>query len=316
MIRWLPIVLSSILVAATLPACSSISSSGGTNVPALRSLPSANGQGTLNDEPADQPSASSSAASNTTNSRSVTAIVKAPSVCIAGQPNCGHPTPSPTAKPTVAPTIAPSQTALSVSRAESNVSSAAIIITAGTTAVLGFYCVNFQTGQPCTGVNYWQTSSPGGFTTYFSPPTTIGSQPSSEFITVASTVSPGYYILTACISATQTGGGNCKNFYVQVVSSGSTNPTSGGPFAAKILSEAESFYAGRYSTAAGPVCPDSPTLPGSCACAWVLNKILVAAGVAPLGAEPDFVPSLEDDLKAGRGQLIPLSQALPGDIDI
>jgi hypothetical protein len=55
---------------------------------------------------------------------------------------------------------------------------------------------------------------------------------------------------------------------------------------------------------------------GNNACAWSINRVLQKAGIAPLGENPNYVPSLVDDLKGGRGQLIQGNEAKPGDLVI
>lgn len=58
--------------------------------------------------------------------------------------------------------------------------------------------------------------------------------------------------------------------------------------------------------------PDS----GNNACAWSINRVLQQAGIAPLGENPNYVPSLVDALKSDRGQLINRSDAKAGDLVI
>jgi len=55
---------------------------------------------------------------------------------------------------------------------------------------------------------------------------------------------------------------------------------------------------------------------GKVACAWAVNKILVQAGFAPVGVNPNYVPSFVDSLRKGRGQKIALQNAILGDIII
>lgn len=55
---------------------------------------------------------------------------------------------------------------------------------------------------------------------------------------------------------------------------------------------------------------------GNLACAWAVNKVLVKAGHKPLGANTDYVPSVEADLQGGRGELIGRKWAKPGDVVI
>jgi hypothetical protein len=76
---------------------------------------------------------------------------------------------------------------------------------------------------------------------------------------------------------------------------------------AQIAGAANQLYG--MNTAAGP---DG----GNNACAWTVNKVLAKAGIRPLGANPNYVPSVVDDLKAGRGQKVTGSQAKAGDIII
>ncbi|MEO1744308.1 MAG: hypothetical protein AAFR99_21210, partial [Cyanobacteria bacterium J06629_9] len=66
---------------------------------------------------------------------------------------------------------------------------------------------------------------------------------------------------------------------------------------------------GRFNTAAGP---DG----GNLACAWAVNRVLSNAGIQPIGSNPNYVPSVEADLRGGRGTQIGQSQAAPGDIVI
>ncbi|HEY9631770.1 MAG TPA: peptidoglycan-binding domain-containing protein [Coleofasciculaceae cyanobacterium] len=53
---------------------------------------------------------------------------------------------------------------------------------------------------------------------------------------------------------------------------------------------------------------------GNNACAWSINRVLHKAGISPLGENPNYVPSLVDALKGGRGQLVSRSEALAGDL--
>jgi len=95
------------------------------------------------------------------------------------------------------------------------------------------------------------------------------------------------------------------------------NPPSPGNINQQILNEAVYLFNIGASTAAGPLCYKGDPLPGDCACAWEVNNILASFGLKKLGANTNFVPSLEADLKAGRGVLIPNTSqnpAQPGDI--
>lgn len=62
-----------------------------------------------------------------------------------------------------------------------------------------------------------------------------------------------------------------------------------------------------HSTSAGP---DG----GVEACAWAVNNIISDAGYRRIGENPDYVPSVVDALKAGRGRQIQAYQAIPGDL--
>jgi hypothetical protein len=66
---------------------------------------------------------------------------------------------------------------------------------------------------------------------------------------------------------------------------------------------------GRFNTSAGP---DG----GNLACAWAVNRVLSNAGIRPIGSNPNYVPSVEADLRSGRGTQITQAQAAPGDIVI
>ena len=66
---------------------------------------------------------------------------------------------------------------------------------------------------------------------------------------------------------------------------------------------------GRFDSSSGP---DG----GNLACAWAVNRVLANAGIQPVGANTNYVPSVEADLQAGRGTQISQSQAAPGDIVI
>ncbi len=53
---------------------------------------------------------------------------------------------------------------------------------------------------------------------------------------------------------------------------------------------------------------------GNNACAWSLNRVLVKAGISPLGDNPNYVPSLVEALRNGRGQEVSRSEAKAGDL--
>eukprot|EP00762_Andalucia_godoyi_P007928 ANDGO_01209.mRNA.1 hypothetical protein len=64
-----------------------------------------------------------------------------------------------------------------------------------------------------------------------------------------------------------------------------------------------------HSTADGP---DG----GVEACAWAVNNILTNAGIRKLGSNPDYVPSVVDALKGGRGSAIDPRNAVAGDLAV
>ncbi|MEO0825336.1 MAG: hypothetical protein AAFY67_06710, partial [Cyanobacteria bacterium J06642_9] len=66
---------------------------------------------------------------------------------------------------------------------------------------------------------------------------------------------------------------------------------------------------GRFDTSSGP---DG----GNLACAWAVNRVLENAGIAPVGSNPNYVPSVESALQNGRGAPINQTQAQAGDIVI
>jgi cell wall-associated NlpC family hydrolase len=72
-----------------------------------------------------------------------------------------------------------------------------------------------------------------------------------------------------------------------------------------IASAANSLY--NMDTANGP---DG----GNNACAWSINRVLQEAGIAPLGDNPNYVPSLVEALQNGRGEAIAPEEAQPGDL--
>jgi predicted chitinase len=93
----------------------------------------------------------------------------------------------------------------------------------------------------------------------------------------------------------------------------SGTPTTGGEagdgtISGKILANGMKAFQAGASTAEGPG-------GGNVACAWAVNKFcIVPSGLKPLGSNPDYVPSLEDELKGGRGKLVSRAEAIPGDI--
>ncbi|MDX2241592.1 MAG: hypothetical protein NW224_12985 [Leptolyngbyaceae cyanobacterium bins.302] len=87
--------------------------------------------------------------------------------------------------------------------------------------------------------------------------------------------------------------------------SGGNKSLPAGSLNAKIANAAASAYG--MDTSAGPK-------GGREACAWAVNRVLSRAGIQPVGANPDYVPSVAADLKAGRGVRVGAGQAKAGDI--
>jgi len=75
----------------------------------------------------------------------------------------------------------------------------------------------------------------------------------------------------------------------------------------RIYNSARGAYG--QSTASGPA-------GGNEACAWQVNRVLAQSGIAPIGSNPDYVPSVESALQGGRGSAISPNQAQAGDIVI
>jgi hypothetical protein len=118
--------------------------------------------------------------------------------------------------------------------------------------------------------------------------------------------------------ATQSG---TMAFTVQVVSPQPGFPPGLGALNAAISNQANFMFQTQFSslTAASPCTPGAAGewgTPGSCACAWAVNKLLTAIGLQPIAGGSGWVPNLLADLLSGRGVLIPFTQAMPGDIAI
>ena len=104
------------------------------------------------------------------------------------------------------------------------------------------------------------------------------------------------------------GKGNCQTIAsAKPKAAGKSSSKAANGLNAKIASTAKQLYG--MNTSAGP---DG----GANACAWTVNKVLANAGIRPLGANPNYVPSVVDDLRAGRGQTVAAAQAKAGDIII
>ncbi|KAM3089855.1 M23 family peptidase [Phormidesmis sp. 146-35] len=104
------------------------------------------------------------------------------------------------------------------------------------------------------------------------------------------------------------GKGNCQTTALtktKAIGKGSSKAVNG--VNTKITNTTKQLFG--MNTSAGP---DG----GANACAWTVNKVLAEAGIRPLGANPNYVPSVVDDLRANRGQKILAAQAKAGDIII
>ncbi len=55
---------------------------------------------------------------------------------------------------------------------------------------------------------------------------------------------------------------------------------------------------------------------GNNACGWTVNKVLQEAGIAPIGENPNYVPSVVEALQGARGQAISRDAAKAGDLVI
>ncbi len=84
-------------------------------------------------------------------------------------------------------------------------------------------------------------------------------------------------------------------------------PPPAGSINARIADAAKNYMG--TSTAAGP---DG----GNLACAWSVNNILSNAGLAKVGSNPNYVPSVEAALQNGRGVAVAQKDLKPGDVVI
>jgi cell wall-associated NlpC family hydrolase len=82
---------------------------------------------------------------------------------------------------------------------------------------------------------------------------------------------------------------------------------SGGSVNQRVLDAANGYFG--TSTRAGPG-------GGNVACAWAVNNVLARAGIPKLGANTNYVPSVEEALRSGRGTRVSAAEARPGDIVI
>jgi hypothetical protein len=104
------------------------------------------------------------------------------------------------------------------------------------------------------------------------------------------------------------GKGNCQTpISTKTKAAGKVPSQAATGLNAKITNAAKQLFG--MNTSAGP---DG----GANACAWTVNKVLAEAGIRSLGANPNYVPSVVNDLKAGRGQKVSAAQAKAGDIII
>lgn len=104
------------------------------------------------------------------------------------------------------------------------------------------------------------------------------------------------------------GKGNCQTPISTKTKANGKDPSQAATgLNAKIADAAKQLFG--MNTSAGP---DG----GANACAWTINNVLAKAGIRPLGANPNYVPSVVDDLKTGRGQKVLAAQAKAGDIII
>lgn len=188
------------------------------------------------------------------------------------------------------------------------------MLTQGQGGYLSWQCLtNYGTYCPSAFTETWESITPGGFSSVFIPSQTTGSEPVQQYIVAYGNTAPGLYPFYTYY----VGSYNTIEFLVQVVASQPPpNPPPPGNINKQILNEAVYLFSIGASTAAGPRCYKGDPLPGDCACAWEINNILASFGLKKLGANTNLVPSLEADLKAGRGVLVPISQAQPGDIDV
>jgi len=102
------------------------------------------------------------------------------------------------------------------SRPLSGPGSALVVITAGATAALQWYCVD-QFGYLCAGTTAenWSASAPG-VGVGFSSTVTTGAGPTIEYFSTTTSTPPGNYPGTTCITSYT--GTNCVYFVIQVVS--------------------------------------------------------------------------------------------------
>lgn len=81
----------------------------------------------------------------------------------------------------------------------------------------------------------------------------------------------------------------------------------GGSINSRIHDAANAYFGS--STRAGPG-------GGNVACAWAVNNVLARAGIPKLGENTNYVPSVEEALRNGRGTQVSAADAQPGDIVI
>lgn len=249
---------------------------------------------------------------------------------LAVNPCCAGVCPTHTPLPTPTPSPYGNTVGYSYRSIESATSSSYdIILRPGQTGTISFQCrlIDIYTGAyaACDGgtTDQWVIDSAfgGGITEAFNPSSTVGTQYTALTITPSLATQPGVFTtsIQADITATdqQVSQPNSAilTLTLDVVQPSPTSaPT---PFNSAIAYQSQLAFNAQESTAAGPACTTGEyTQPGSCACAWEVNRILNRAGVSSIGSNPDYVPSMETALIANRGTLVSLAAALPGDLDI
>lgn len=92
-------------------------------------------------------------------------------------------------------------------------------------------------------------------------------------------------------------------YFQEIISNSNASPTA--DLNAAILTAAQGLR--------GMCTTDGPD-GGNNACAWSLNRVLSKAGIAPLGDNPNYVPSLYEALQNGRGKEVSPTDAKAGDL--
>lgn len=195
------VTLSAMIFIGALVGCSSNSSPSTVDAPAVATtLPNGDSQ----------TSTEARAQTPTLSTGHDTATVRAaatPAICIAGQPNCGVPTPKPTAKPTPTPTVAPTPAptvppSLSQSQDLSQVdafgnasptgSLGTLTLVQGVVGNFSVQCV-LVSGYDCPNVTLTWSTDTTTFQTTFNPSQTVGSNATSLSVKAPLTLAPGNY---------------------------------------------------------------------------------------------------------------------------